>query len=152
MSQEEPKIQIDTDWKAEAQAEKERLARKEQEAQAPGGEGRRPGQLPPADFKELIRMLATHAVMGLGALADPKTSRVVVDLSGAKFAIDLLDILEQKTKGNLTDEEANELSQTLAELRAQFVRISQVLARQSVAGTEAGVAGGEPKPVIRAEP
>ncbi len=139
MSQpEEPKIQIDSDWKAEAQAEKERLAKKEQETEAKRGDGPGPGQLPEASFGELMRTLATHAVMGLGAMGDPKSGRVVIDLPGSRFAIDLLGVLEEKTKGNLTDEERDELHQTLVELRAQFVRISQMVAQQNVgAGAEA---------------
>ena len=142
MSQpEEPKIQIDSDWKAEAQAEKERLAKKEKETEAKRDDGPAPGQLPEVSFGELMRTLATHAVMGLGAMGDPKSGRVVIDLPGSRFAIDLLGILEDKTKGNLTDEERDELHQTLVELRAQFVRISQMVAQQNVAaGAEATAA------------
>jgi hypothetical protein len=135
MSPEEPKIQIDRDWKAEAQAEKERLANQEQ-AQAEGGARQRPGELPPADFRALVGTLASQAIMGLGALGDSKTGRVVIDLGTAKFSIDLLAVLEEKTKGNISEEEANELTQTLAELRARFVHISNLVAQQSVAGAE----------------
>ena len=104
-----PKLHIDSDWKAEAQREKERLAEKEKQAKPaaakPGQPSRETGELPPADFKSLIGMLASQAVMGLGAMADPQSGRVIIDLEGARFAIDLLDVLEQKTKGNLSEEE-----------------------------------------------
>ncbi|MHC4415502.1 MAG: DUF1844 domain-containing protein [Planctomycetota bacterium] len=137
MSQEEPpKLQIDSDWKAEARAEMERLA-KEEQSKADRGERPRPGELPPADFKALVGVLASQAIMGLGALGDPKSGRVVVDLPGARFSIDLLGVLEEKTKGNLGDDESKELHQILTELRGRFVQISQLVARQSTVGTEA---------------
>ena len=135
MSPEEPKIQIDRDWKAAAQAEKERLAEQEQ-AQAEREPGQRPGELPPADFRALVGTLASQAIMGLGAFGDSKTGRVVIDLGTARFSIDLLGVLEEKTKGNISQEEAKELEQTLAELRARFVHISNLVAQQSVAGAE----------------
>jgi hypothetical protein len=137
MTDEEPKIQIDSDWKAEAQAEKERLAEKEQ-AQAEREPDHRPGELPQPDFRALVGTLASQAIMGLGAVADPKTGRVVIDLVTSRFSIDLLGVLEEKTRGNISEEEAKELTQTLAELRARFVQISNLVAQQSVAE-----AGGE---------
>ena len=148
MSQEEPKIQIDRDWKAEAQAEKERLA-KEEQTQAEREPGQRPGELPPADFRALVGTLASQAIMGLGAFGDQKTGRVVIDLGTARFSIDVLSVLEEKTKGNISDEEAQELAQTLAELRARFVHISNLVAQQSVAEAEgkAPIAGEPPSPV-----
>jgi hypothetical protein len=83
--------------------------------------------------------------MYLGALADPKSGRVVVDLNGAQFCIDLLQVLEEKTKGNLTDEEAEELRLVGTELRNRFVQISQLIARQAATG-------GEPAPEAGATP
>lgn len=145
-----PKIQIDSDWKAEAQREKERLAKKDQ-AKAPGSKSGAPGresqELPEASFKSLVGMLASQAVMGLGALADPQSGRIVIDLEGARFAIDMLDVIEQKTKGNLDDDEAKELRQVLAELRQRFVQISQFVARQMAAQatSEAAAAAGDAK-------
>ncbi|MHC5022661.1 MAG: DUF1844 domain-containing protein [Planctomycetota bacterium] len=128
-----PDLQIDSDWKAQAQAEKERLSAKEAEKTAGGGEagGR---ELPAADFKTLVGVLATQAIMGLGAMGDPQTGRRVIDLEGARFSIDLLGVLEEKTAGNLSDEEAAELKQVLAELRARFVQITQLVAQHAVEG------------------
>jgi hypothetical protein len=134
-----PKLHIDSDWKAEAQKEKERLAQKEQSRAAkPGAAGSKPGaagehELPEASFRSLIGMLASQAVMGLGAMADPQTNRIIIDLEGSRFAIDLLDVLEQKTKGNLTDEEKKELTQILAELRGRYVQIANLVAKQMAA-------------------
>lgn len=137
--QETPKIQIDTDWKLEAQREKERLARKEAEkAHAAGGEKKRPHELPDANFRSLIGLLASQAILGLGALGDEKTGRIIIDLDGARFNIDLLEILEQKTNGNLTEEESKELQQVLTELRARYVQISQFVAKQVAATPPSG--------------
>lgn len=127
-----PKIIVDTDWKAEAQAEKQRLAKKAEEAESKAGG--RSGELPPANFQMLVGTLASQAVMGLGAVRDPKTGGVVVDLEAARFAIDLLAVIEDKTKGNLTDEETKEVSQALAELRARFVQVSDAVKTQVAAG------------------
>ncbi len=134
MSQDEtaPKLQIDSDWKAEAEAEKERLAEQEQAKEA-SGDRTQPGQLPKADFKSLMGVLASQAIMGLGAVGDPKSGRVVIDLDGARFSIDLLGVLEEKTKNNLSDEEATELKQVVTELQARFVQIAQLVAQQGAA-------------------
>ncbi|MBT8485199.1 MAG: DUF1844 domain-containing protein [Phycisphaerales bacterium] len=136
-----PKLHIDSDWKAEAQAEKERLAAQEQSRDAEktgGGAGR---GLPAADFRSLVGVLASQALMGLGTIEDPQTKGVVVDLEGSRFAIDLLAVLEEKTKGNLTEEEAAELRQLVADLRARFVQLGQLVAQQAAAGGP-GAAGG----------
>ncbi len=135
MSQDDtaPKLQIDSDWKAEAQAEKQRLVEQEK-AKEDSGQRPQPGQLPKADFKSLMGVLASQAIMGLGAMGDPKSGRVVIDLDGARFSIDLLGVLEETTKGNLSDEEAAELRQIIVELRARFVQIAQLVAQQGTAG------------------
>ena len=135
------KIQVDQDWKAQAQAEKERLEKKEAEAKDKPKAGR--GELPNPDFRGLVGMLASQAIMGLGAMGDPKTGRVIIDLEGARFAIDLLAMLDEKTRNNLDEEEKKDLEQVLQELRNQFVHISQLVARQQAAQT---FAAGEPKP------
>ncbi len=127
-----PKILIDTDWKAEAQAEKARLAQKADEAATKGGS--RPGEMPPASFQMLVGTIASQAVMGLGAVRDPKSGGVVVDLEAARFAIDLLGVIEVKTKGNLSDDEAKELTQALAELRNRFVQVSDAVKAQVAGG------------------
>jgi hypothetical protein len=143
MADDAPKIHVDTDWKAQAQAEKERLARLEQEKQAQRGDTGRDRGLPPADFRTLVGTLASQAIMGLGAMGDPKTGRVVVDLDGSKFAIDLLGVLEEKSRGNLTKDESTELTQVLLELRNRFVQITQLVAKQAAAtGQPAGGGAG----------
>ncbi len=145
MNQEDPapKLRVDSDWKTEARAEKARLESVEDAREKKGGPPG-PGEMPEADMRALVGVLASQAIMGLGAVGDPKAGKVVVDLPGSQFCIDLLAVLEKKTKGNLTDEEAKELSQILAELRGRYVQISQLIAKQAEAGpgTAAGAAGG----------
>ena len=145
MNQEDPapKLHIDSDWKTEARAEKARLESVE-EAKEIKGDPPRAGEMPKADMRGLIGVLASQAIMGLGAVGDPKGGKVVVDLPGSQFCIDLLAVLEEKTKGNLSDEEAKELNQILAELRGRYVQISHLIAKQAAAGpgTPTGAAGG----------
>jgi len=139
-----PKLQIDSDWKAEAQAEKERLAAKEAEASAAADGQPAPGELPEANFKSLMGLLASQAIMGLGAYPDPETGAAVVDLVGSKFAIDLLGVLEEKTAGNISDEESKELTDVLGQLRSRFVQIADAVTQQQMnaaQGTPPGQTG-----------
>lgn len=127
-----PKIIVDSDWKSQAQAEKERLAAAERAkppAAATPGLGADPDAPPQANIEELVRSLAMQALMYLGAFPDPETGRRMVGLEAAKFNIDLLSMLEQKTKGNLTPEESQMLTEMLHELRMRFVEISQAVAK-----------------------
>lgn len=135
---EAPRLHIDSDWKAQAQAEKERLTQleKEREKERPRGG---PDDLPPAEFKTLVGVLATQAVMSLGGYQD-QSGRAIVDLGGAKFMIDLLDVLAEKTKNNLEKDEAEELKNTTSQLRARFVQLANIVARQMAAQPEGGAA------------
>ena len=131
MTDETPRLHIDSDWKAQAEAEKERLAQKEAEKATRGHDGGGdPNEMPPADFRGLVMTLGSQAMMGLGAYADPQSGRVMIDLPGAQFAIDLLGVIEEKTKGNLTAEESQELTEILAGLRTRFVQVAQLVAAQ----------------------
>jgi Domain of unknown function (DUF1844) len=133
-----PKIIVDSDWKAEAQAEKERLAEQEQVA----ADGAAAGDPLEADFRALLGSLATQAMMYLGAFPD-QDGRAVVAPEYARHYIDLLGVLDEKTKGNLSDEESKELTSVLHELRARFVQIVQGVA---AAGKEPGGEGMAPVP------
>ena len=142
-----PKLHVDADWKAEAQAEKERLAAKEAESTGSGkGKEGAPGELPEANFKSLMGLLASQAIMGLGAYPDPETGSVVVDLVGSKFAIDLLGVLEEKTSGNVTDEESKELAEVLGQLRTRFVQIADAVTQQQMKAGEEALKGAPTNP------
>lgn len=136
--QDPKKIIIDDDWKSQAQAEKEELAREVEQQQAQAGAGRG-GQreLPEASFSTLVSTLATQALLALGGMEDPKTNRRYVDLDLAKHHIDTLSVLEEKTKGNLSDEEAKLLDQALYETRLTYVELAQRISQAS-GGEQAG--------------
>ncbi|MEM1183518.1 MAG: DUF1844 domain-containing protein [Planctomycetota bacterium] len=130
-----PKLIIDDDWKSQAKAEKERLA-KEAEAKAaskPAGPGGAPGAaggMPEeVGFVDLIRLLATQALMYLGAFPDPQTGKAVVALDVAKLNIDLLGVLAEKTEGNLSEEESSAMTGTLNELRMQYVEVARAVTK-----------------------
>ena len=151
MAPEEPKtgpgerhLHIDSDWKKQAQEEKQRLAREvdQKVAQAtgaaaaagaasrPGGTGapgaapgRRGGPrgIPPASFAALVQMLATQAAIFMTDQHDPETGQSLRNLDLAKHNIDLLRVLEEKTKGNLTEDEKHLLETVLYELLMAYV-------------------------------
>jgi uncharacterized protein YjaG (DUF416 family) len=80
------------------------------------------GFVPPkADFSFFVTTIAIQASIALGSLANPSTNKVETDLAQAKFLIDTLDLLKEKTKGNLTEEESKLLENVLYELRLIYV-------------------------------
>lgn len=149
----ESKLVIDEDWKEKVRREKEAAAgvggpagdapagrdRAGPEQQAkpdqvassaprePGpGTSREPADdfaLPPASFDMLTSMLATQAAAALGQFPGPDEDRPVVRRNLAQHYIDILAMLEQKTRGNLTPEEDRGLSRLLHELRLLFIAV-----------------------------
>lgn len=124
--QEEPKIVVDEDWKSRVQAER---AAAKQAANSPPADEDRPqeqpaaGPLPPASFELLLSTLAAQSLTAMGKLPDPVQGHAVVRPDLAKHYIDMLGMLEQKTKGNLTKDEAGMLEDVLHQLRMAFVTI-----------------------------
>lgn len=170
---EAPKIIVDTDWKSQAQAEKQRLAEAEAKkkptpAPVPGAGtqpedpdlGGTPGEPPVANFEELLRLLTSQALLYMGAYPDPETGRAVVSLEMAKLHIDLLGVLEEKTKNNLSERETSLLTRMLYELRMHYVEMTKAVAKAveegrmnpRAPGGPGGIAGAgraarpEPKP------
>ncbi|MCH7558301.1 MAG: DUF1844 domain-containing protein [Planctomycetes bacterium] len=122
---EEKKIIVDEDWKAEAQKEKEILvAQEEAEKKKPQEEKQARGPLPQGNFAALISMLMTQALFALGLLQVKGQEKKGGDLEMAKYNIDMLETLEEKTKGNLTKEEETVLANTLNELRMGYVKVA----------------------------
>ncbi len=76
-------------------------------------------------FAQLVMQQANMAMMLLGKVAHPETGQVVQDLDAARLFIDQLEMLEAKTKGNLTKEESGLLKQSLMTLRLAFVEVVQ---------------------------
>ena len=123
----EKKIIIDEDWKTQAQAEKEKLQQEAKEKPAPAEEAAEQeqgmGPLPPASLPVLLSMLASQAMISLGQIPNPMTGKPEVRGSEAKHFIDLIGVLEEKTKGNLRADENAMLSNLLNELRMAYVSI-----------------------------
>ena len=80
-----------------------------------------PRSLPPADFATLVLSLGSSAIMYLGKSEAPDGKEPTRNLPMAKHAIDLLTVLEEKTKGNLTSEEGQILESLLFDLRLRYV-------------------------------
>ena len=78
----------------------------------------------PTSFLSLIMSLASNAASSLGMMPHPVTGETGVDLKTAKHWIDVLGMLEQKTKGNLDEQEAQVVESLLADLRMQYVSFS----------------------------
>ena len=75
----------------------------------------------PASFLSLVMSLASNAAASLGMMPHPVTGESGVDLATAKHWIDVLGMLEQKTQGNLDQQESETLEHLLADLRMQYV-------------------------------
>ena len=92
------------------------------EAAPPEGGPQEPGALPEADFTSFLLSLATSALFHMGLVADPQTGeRAEPNLPLARHTIDTLVLLQEKTQGNLTDEEQELMTNLLTELRMRFV-------------------------------
>ncbi len=80
------------------------------------------GELPPVDFISFIGSLGASALMYLGEKVAPDQPEGLKDMAGAKQMIDLIALLEEKTKGNLTAEETHMIQTLLYNLRIRYVR------------------------------
>ena len=110
------KIVVDDDWKAEARREKERLAEEEtKRAQEP---------LPAASFAELVNMIVMQAFVGFGMMAGAGGERIPPNLPIAKHFVDMLQVLEDRTQNNLSEDEQKLVDQALYELRMRYVEAS----------------------------
>ena len=140
MADQEKKIIIDEDWKSQVEQEKEKL--REQAENQPEGGSDDPQQqgLPPATFETLITSLATQTMAFLGQYPDEE-GRAMVSPPHAKHFIDLISVIEEKTKGNLSEEEAALLENLLHQLRMLYVAVNDELKRMAASG-ESGMPEG----------
>lgn len=88
------------------------------------------GHLGPVGFEHLVQSMYMTAMMGLGAGTQPG-EKPRIDLMGARQTIDLLGVLGEKTKGNLTADEQRLLESALFELRMMFLEITNAIARNA---------------------
>jgi hypothetical protein len=129
----EKKIIIDEDWKARVQAEKMEAAKSKSAAepglQEPFDAADVP--MPPASFELLLTTLTTEALMALGQVPHPVTGKAEVRPNHAKYLIDTVEMLRQKTKGNLTPGEQQAIDSLLHQLRMLFVAAAAQTSGQS---------------------
>jgi len=109
----------DDSWKDEARREKERLA-EEFDGKTAAGAGDGP-PLPEPDFMTFLGGLAAQVMIYLGEVESPLSGKRQVDLPAARYHIDLIGILEEKTRGNLTADEESEIRSLLTGLRMRYV-------------------------------
>jgi hypothetical protein len=79
------------------------------------------GPSPKIDFSSFILSLYSSGLVQLGKVEDPSTGKKTINLGLAKDTINMIAMLEEKTKGNLTGEETNLLKALLSEIRLAFV-------------------------------
>ncbi len=79
--------------------------------------------MPPASIGMLMSSLATEALISMGQFPHPATGETIRRKNQAKYLIDTLEMLQAKTKGNLTSEEETALSDVLHQLRMAFIQI-----------------------------
>ena len=97
---------------------------------------------PPAmNFEQLVQSVYLTAIMQMGG-ATREGQQPQVDIMGARQSVDMLGVIAEKTKGNLSAEESRLLDSALFELRMAFLEITQALARSAAAKA----AGGAPRP------
>ncbi len=117
----ENKIHIDSDWKEQAQAEKEKLVQQSKEKTSEPDAN----AMPPANIETLISTFVQQAVFAMGMMPDPRTGQPYFNLDMARHSIDMLEVISEKTQGNITQEEEKLLKQTTHELRTQYIQISK---------------------------
>ncbi len=81
--------------------------------------------LPSIDFATFVLSLSHSALMHLGEAPNPETGKVEKSLAMARQTIDLIAMLEEKTKGNLSGDEERLLGQILYDLRMRYVELSK---------------------------
>lgn len=74
-----------------------------------------------ASFTQFVGGFAVQTLVHLGKMSNPMNGESGVDLANAKYSIDILGILQEKTQGNLTPEEDEYLSNILRDLRMEYV-------------------------------
>ncbi len=113
-----PEITVDEDWKKHIQEEKEKDTGKQPTQKTKQ-------QIPEASFNLFISSLATQTLINLGEMASPFNKKKALDLNQAKFTLDTLQIIKDKTKGNLADDETKYLDTLLYDLRMRYIEKSK---------------------------
>ena len=110
---------VDENWKQKVDIEKE-----SQPDTLDTSDNQSP-QMPPVDFNLFISTLGMQALMALGELENPVTNQKQKELPQAKYLIDTIAMIGEKTKGNLSEQEAATVDQMLYQLRIKYVELSK---------------------------
>jgi hypothetical protein len=128
---------------AEEKREEQLAAAKQPAATGPAAQ-QPASPAPPAEtpkrstaFENLVRMIGSNTAMVLGAYADPRTGQPMIDPEAAREMIDMLDALQEKTRGNLAPEEDSLLLDLLGKLKMTYLEVNQALAAQAAAPPKA---------------
>ncbi len=115
---------VDESWKEEISQEKEETQSQKEEDVSQRTPAAERAEFPPvqASFVTLVAELAMQTSLFMGEIPDPETKEPIEDLNRAKYLIDELGMLEEKTAGNLTPEESSALKNILFELRMKYVK------------------------------
>ena len=108
---------VDESWKESVQKEKGLFSEESPVAQ----------QAPESDFLGFVSTLAMQVMMALGEIPHPETQEAQQDLPQAQYLIDIIQLLSDKTKGNLSPQEEAALKNLLYELRLKFVKKTQAV-------------------------
>ena len=110
--EEQEQKQVDEEWKKRVTAEG---------GAEPAADATSRTPLPEANLKVFVSGLATQALVHLGMIDSPLTGKKELDLEEAKYTIDLLQVIRDKTKGNLDVEEQKMIDAYLYDLRMRYV-------------------------------
>ena len=110
---EEIKKKVDEDWKRQVEKEKQQSQENQETFHEP-------------NFTILVSSLSMQAMIAMGKLESPVTGKKEENLEQARFLIDTLGILKEKTQGNLTSEEEHFLEDSLFHLRMNYVEVQNL--------------------------
>jgi Domain of unknown function (DUF1844) len=93
----------------------------------PPGEQAGPDFLPPLDFSSIVLPFYTQALLKLGLLGDPDKAEPEVNLEQARRLIDIINLLQERTQGNLLPDEEKFLDACLQQLRMAYLEKSKII-------------------------
>lgn len=113
-----------------------------EEAESESAEAELPGAEDPASFASFMMSIASNAASSLGMMEHPVTGKREVDLELGKHWIDVLGMLQQKTRGNLLPQEKQILEGLLADLRMQYVSLTHAAPQKARTFSGKDIVGG----------
>jgi hypothetical protein len=120
----EKKLYVDEDWKSRVEAEKAATESGVEDKPASTKAKQPPEELPPPTLTFLASTMFFQGAIAMGLMPNPLSEKSEVRLDQAHHAIDMLAMLQQKTEGNRTAEESEEIVAMLHQLRMAYVSVS----------------------------